>query len=164
MPTRDDIGNRGESIFRVRITKPYGPGGGSLFRPYHLGEKCQTLDFLVELVGLPAGRVAYFFVQVKATRQGFTRPPSPRLRINVPQRDIDRMLAYPGPTYLIGIDERADQERAYIASVNGATMDRIQGLPLTYPLDEPNMQRLWREVEEYWRDRPMILDNSAFTI
>lgn len=164
MPTTDDIGNRGESIFRVRITKPYGPGGDPLFRPFPLGEKFPTLDFLVELVGLPAGRVAYFFVQVKATRQGVTRPPSPRLRVKVSQRDIDRMLAYPGPTYLIGIDERADQERAYLASVNGMAMDRIQGLPLTHPLDEPNMRRLWREVEEYWRDRPMILNSSAFTI
>jgi len=49
MPTKDDIGNRGESIFRVLITDPYGPGRNSLFRPYHLGEKLPTLDFFNEL-------------------------------------------------------------------------------------------------------------------
>ena len=69
----DDIGNRGEAVFRVRITDPYGPRKSPLFRAYHLGEKFPTLDFLIELVGLPTGRVAYFFVQVKATTRGLTR-------------------------------------------------------------------------------------------
>src|SRR3954452_16798547 len=105
MPTRDDIGNRGEAVFRVRVTEPYGPGGNPLFRPYHLGEKFPTLDFLVELVGLPAGRVGYFFAQVKATRQGLSKRPPVCLKVRVPQGDINRMLVYPGPTCLIGIDE-----------------------------------------------------------
>ena len=72
MPTKDDIGNRGEAIFELRMTDPHGPGGDPLFRPYHLGEKFPTLDYLVELVGLPAGRVGYFFAQVKSTGKGFT--------------------------------------------------------------------------------------------
>ncbi len=80
----DDIGNRGEAIFRVRITDPYGPDKTPLFRAYHLVEKFPTLDFLVELIGLPAGRVAYFFVQVKATTRGLARGAPARLRIDVP--------------------------------------------------------------------------------
>src|SRR5262245_23487334 len=115
--SRDDIGTRGEAIFRVRITDPYGPDRTPLFRPCHLGEKFPTLDFLVELVGLPEGREAYFFVQVKATTRGLTRGQPARLRVSVLQHDIDRMLVYPGPTYVVGVDCRA--ERAYIASVNG---------------------------------------------
>jgi hypothetical protein len=160
--SRDDIGNRGEAIFRVRITDPYGPGKSPLFRPYHFGEKFPTLDFLIELVGLPAARVAYFFVQVKATTQGLTRKAPVRLRVGVSQDDIDRMLVYPGPTYVVGVD--CQTERAYIASVNSPSMGRIKGLPATYPLDAVNMQALWREVEGYWKKRNMILNRSRFTI
>lgn len=164
MPTKDDIGNRGEAIFKVRITDPYGPGGNPLFRPYPLGDKFPTLDFLVELVGLPMGREAYFFAQVKTTRQGFTKKQPIRLRIKVSQNDINRMLIYPGPTYAIAIDERKGHEMAYIASVNGTAMRRLQGMPPTYPLNSPNMQALWNEVAAYWMSRQMILNTSAFTI
>jgi hypothetical protein len=52
MPSSDEIGDRGESIFEVRVTRPCGPGGEPLFRPHFLGEKKATLDFLVELLGL----------------------------------------------------------------------------------------------------------------
>src|SRR4051794_27024176 len=106
MPTKDDIGNRGEAIFKVRITDPHGPRKEPLFRPYPLGEKFPTLDFLVELVGVRAGRVAYFFAQVKATTRGLTRRPPVRLNVRVSQEDIDRMLIYPGPTYVVGIDSQ----------------------------------------------------------
>jgi Domain of unknown function (DUF4365) len=160
--SRDDIGNRGEAIFRVRVTDPYGPGKTPLFRAYHLGEKFPTLDFLVELVGLPVEREAYFFVQVKATTRGLTRGHPARLRVGVVQRDIDRMLVYPGPTYIVGVDCRT--ERAYIASVNGRAMGRIMGLPVKYPLDATNMRLLWREVDGYWKRRNMILKRSHFTI
>jgi hypothetical protein len=164
MPTKDDTGNRGESSLRVRITDPIGPDGDPLFRPYHLGEKLPTLDFLVELVGLPAGRVGYFFAQVKTTRQGLTTRHPVRLRVGVSQDDIDRMLIYPGPTYVIGIDERLGHERAYIASVSGTAMGPIQGLPPTYPLDAANMRMLWKEVERFWRSRKMVMGDSAFAI
>jgi hypothetical protein len=164
MPTKDDIGNRGEAIFRVRITDPYGPGGNPLFRPYPLGEKFPTLDFLVELVGLPAGRVGYFLAQVKATRQGFTKNPPIRLKVKIKQSDINRMLIYPGPTYAIAIDERKGHEIAYIASVNGNAMGQLQGMPPTYPLNAANMLALWNEVESYWANRHMLLNNSDFHI
>ncbi len=164
MPTTDDIGSRGEAIFRVRITDPHGPGGNPLFRPYPLGDKFPTLDFLVELVGLPAGRIGYFLAQVKATRQGFTRRPPVRLRVKIEQGDINRMLEYPGPTYAIAIDERKGFETAYIASINGAAMGKLQGMPPTYPLDATNMQALWHEVATYWANKQMALDHSAFQI
>lgn len=146
----------------MRITDPHGLNQEPLFRPYHLGEKFPTLDFLVELVGLPAGTVAYFFAQVKATNQGLTKNPPVRLRIGVSQDDIDRMLIYPGPTYVVGVDSQT--ERAYIASVNGTAMKRIQGLPAAHPLDAANMRTLWQEVEGYWMGKDMILNNSHFKI
>lgn len=164
MPAKDDIGNRGEAIFELRITDPLGPSGDPLFRPYHLGEKFPALDYLVELVGLPTGRVGYFFAQVKSTRKGFTRRTPVRLPVKITQRDIDRMLTYPGPTYIIGIDERPGYERAYIVSVNRPGMRRIQGLEPAFPLDAANMNALWKEVEGYWSDRDMVMARSLFEI
>ncbi|CAN5704806.1 hypothetical protein BH23PLA1_BH23PLA1_44780 [soil metagenome] len=161
MTATDDIGLRGESIFVVRITEPCGPDQSPLFRPHFLGEKFPTLDHLVELVGLE-GRSAYFFAQVKTTTRGCTTTPPQRLRVSVSQVDINRMLVYPAPTYVIGIDERTEQ--AYIGSVNGIALGRIASLPTTYPLNSANLQVLWSEVERFWRRKKMILNNSAFMI
>lgn len=164
MPANEDIGNRGEAIFELRITDPHGPGGDPLFRPYHLGEKFPTLDYLVELVGLPDGRVGYFFAQVKSTRKGFTKRPPVRLPVQVSPGDVKRMLTYPGPTYVIGIDERPGHERAYIASANRPGMGPIQGLPPTFPLDAANLNALWNEVDAYWSGKNMMMSRSVFEI
>ncbi len=159
MPSRDAIGERGEALFIVRMTDPCGPNREPLFRPHFLGAKFPTFDYLVELLGL-TGRTAYFFAQVKTTTTPATPPV--RLKVQVSQRDIDRMLAYPAPTYVVGIDER--NEQAYIASVNGTAMGRISGLPTTYPLNTTNLPLLWHEVEKFWRSKNMILKNSKFKI
>ena len=52
------------------------------FWPHYLGEKCETFDFLVELVD--AGeKTPFFFVQVKSTRKSLTKGAPPRLRVEV---------------------------------------------------------------------------------
>jgi len=163
MPKSDDIGDRGESIFQVRITN-YVLGGDPLFRPVVLGAKYPTLDFFVELLGLPSGQVAYFFAQVKATSRGYTRRPPERLKVSVSQGDIDRMLSYPGPTYVVGIDQTPDRERAFIAAVSGPSMSGIQGLTTRYPLNPANLRTLWEEVAIYWSDNRAPFTKSAFTI
>jgi hypothetical protein len=160
-PSPNDIGERGEAIFVVRITQPFGPAKDSVFRPKFLGEKYQTLDQIVELKGLN-GRSAYFFVQVKATRKPLTKQIPPRLAVRVSRIDIDRMLGFPAPTYVVGIDEI--HEQAYIVSVNGKSMGALNGLPAIHRLDQANLQRLWDEVESYWKDRDMVLAHSAFAI
>ena len=160
MPPRNDIGDRGEHIFRVRITDPVGPNRMPLFRPVHLGEKFETLDFFVELIDPPAGR-AYFFVQVKSTSQGYTKATPARLKVQVNQADIDTLRVYPAPTYVVGIDEKA--ERAYIVSVNDTAMGRISSLPTTYSLNAANLLLLWQEVEGFWRTKNMTF-TSAFAI
>ena len=77
---------------------------------------------------------------------------------------IDRMLTYPGPTYIIGIDERPGHERAYITSVSRPGMGRIQGLPATFPLDAANMNALWKEVEGYWYSKNIMMKTSRFDV
>jgi hypothetical protein len=99
MGITDVIGGRGEAIAFARLTKscrsdsdlPY-------FWPHFLGEKCDTFDFLVALID--AGeKTPFFFVQVKTTRKEFTKSQTPpRLRVEVSEKDIRRMVAYPAPT------------------------------------------------------------------
>src|SRR3954466_9107890 len=93
MGITDVIGGRGEAIAFARLARvwrtdvdlPY-------FWPHYLGEKCQSLDFLVELVD--AGeRTPFFFLQVKCTRKALTTTHTPpRLRVEVSERDVRRMV------------------------------------------------------------------------
>ena len=112
----DFIGGRGEAIAFARLTKVCRDGDVPYFCPHYLGEKCQTFDYLVELVD--AGETTpYFFVQVKATRKDFTKKQvPPRLVVRVTEEDIRRMVAFPAPTYVVGVHE--DEERAFVVSVH----------------------------------------------
>jgi hypothetical protein len=159
MGARDDIGSRGESIFCVRImdfcgrSLPY-------FRPRFLGEKAQTLDYLVELVGAGHG-IPFFFVQVKATRQGYTRKRPRRLKVGMSAADVQRFAAIPAPTYLVGIDELG--EVGYLLALLEGMKDTISSLPTDYPLDCANLARLYQEVEQFWAGRDMARRHSIFS-
>ncbi len=162
MPTADDIGTRGESIFVTKITKFRGPNGEPYFRSYPLGPKFPTLDYLLELVGVENG-VEYCFIQVKATRLDLTRGRQPRLKVQLSQSDVDRMVGYPVPTFLVGIHEPL--EAVYIASVNEPGCRRFSTLRTDHSLNDPaNLRRLWDEVHQYWRSRDMVLKGFVFTL
>lgn len=160
MRSKDDIGERGESIFRVRITQPCGTPPEPLFRWVFLGQKNATIDFLIELVGL-TNRSAYCFVQVKTTIKK-VKPNAKTLKVGIKKRDIARMVGYPGPTYIVGVDEHS--EIAYIISANKLTSKDLHSIPLSYPLDAVNLKKLWTEVNNYWTSRDLVLKNSAFSI
>ncbi len=153
--TKDDIGERGQLLLGLLLTdlcgrdEPY-------FRPRFLGDKYPTFDFIVEIVDNPA---YFFFVQVKATTQGYTKKEN-RLKVHLEQTDVDRMVACPAPTFLIGIDVKRtgvgyllsiNQPRAYIASL--ATKFKIDCIVL---------KDLRDEVVEYWRSRDMVRKDSKF--
>jgi len=160
MRSKDDIGDRGESIFKVRITQPCGTPPEPLFRAVFLGEKKATLDFMVELIGLH-NRSAYCFIQVKTTVTKVT-PNAKTLKVGIKQVDIARMVGYPGPTYIVGVDESS--ELAYIISANSAVTKDLPSIPISYPLDAANLAKLWSEVNNYWKSRNMELKNSVFSI
>ncbi len=160
MRSNNDIGDRGEAIFEFRIMEPIGPSRESRFRPCFLGEKWPTIDYLVELVGL-SGRSAFFFAQVKTTSKAVTAS-SKSLSIKVRKKDTDRMVGLPAPTYLIGIDE--NNETAYIIAVNEALKSDLSSLPVSFPLDATNLERLWDEVDSFWKSRDMILKSSVFSL
>ena len=159
MAAQDFIGSRGESLFCARILNfcgrpfPY-------FLPRFLGEKAQTLDFLVELVDA-GDPTLFFFVQVKTTRKGFTRRDK-RLKIEMSGVDVRRFSLVPAPTYLVGIDEPG--EGAYLLPVLEGMKTTISSIPTTYPLDCTNLGRLYGEVKQFWSSRDMTRRSSVFSV
>ncbi|MFP4436806.1 MAG: DUF4365 domain-containing protein [Chloroflexaceae bacterium] len=154
---QDAIGNRGEALFYTLITRFYGPSLPR-FRPQFLGAKFTTVDFLVELVDADA-MTPFFFVQVKTTRQGYTQR-NHRLKIQVVSEDIQRLIAYPAPTYVVGIDER--NETGYISAILERHARRIASLSTAFPLDQAALDRLWQEVYTFWSNRDMRFTASHF--
>lgn len=83
-----------------------------------------------------------------------------RLKVQVPLDELQRLASYPAPTYIIGIDARA--ETGYIVSANDAPTRSLASLPTTFPLDCQHLALLWQEVTTFWQQRPMQLHRSAF--
>ena len=159
MATGDEIGGRGEAIFYVLITAFCG-NSRPRFKPQFLGEKFESLDYLVELVG--AGEpTPYFFIQVKSTSRGYTRTAPNRLKVEVKKKDVRRMIHFPAPTYLVGIDNV--QEKGFIVSIHGTSAYSLPSLPTTFPLDCVHLEILWHEVKAFWETRNMVRTSSYFT-
>jgi hypothetical protein len=136
-----------------------GPGQSkAYFRPRFLGDKCPTFDYLVELIGSEA---FFFFASVKTTRQGYRQGKGgKRLRVNVDREAVQRMIASPVPSYVIGIDE--PQIRGYLLSLNEPRVGGLGGLPVRHSLDPSNLKILWQEVRDFWASRNMMLTGSHF--
>jgi hypothetical protein len=149
----DDIGDRGQWLCCLLLTQICPGRNQPFFRPRFLGDKYPTFDYLVELVGSEA---YFFFVQVRATRQGFRKGKGQkRLRVNVSREDVQHMVASPVPAYVVGIDE--PREAGYLLSMNEPRREGLGGLPAKHLLDCGNLQRLWQEVRTFWASRNMIL-------
>lgn len=144
----DHTGTRGEAIFSVLLTRNDSVRGRLFAFPRYLGEKHEASDFLVELIA--PGAPAYCFVQVRATRLGYTR--GGRLRVRATADEINRLASYPAPTYLVGVDEAA--ERGYIVSTNRSVDRGLPSLSTRYALNGETLALLWRDVATYWQSRP----------
>jgi hypothetical protein len=152
------IGGRGEAIAYVELTKFCRGGTAPYSWPRYLGEKGQTFDLLVELLG--AGeRTPFFFAQVKSTQLGFTRRQS-KLQIDVPADVVSRMANYPAPAYVIGVHE--GEQRAFLISVHGDMRTRIRSITTTHELTPETLAGLWEEVCEFWRGHDMTRKSSRF--
>lgn len=154
---QDAIGLRGEAIFTVLITKLDRPSG-PYFKPQFLGDKWEAVDFLVELEGV-SGMRPYFFVQVKATQQGYTAKRN-RLKIRVEKERIRDLASYPAPTYIVGIDETT--EKGWFVSANGEHLTSLSSLSTQFPINKRNRKALWEEVNEFWRSYPTDALTSRF--
>jgi len=111
------IGDRGEIVFELAITD-YSQFRFPLFRPAFLGAKWPTIDYYVELLGVPNGS-PFFFAQIKTTREPLSQN-ALVLEIKVERAKCARLFRIPGPTYLIGVHEPT--QRAFIRSVHEVPM------------------------------------------
>jgi hypothetical protein len=99
---------------------------------------------------------------VKATRKGLTSTQTPpRLRVEVSARDVRRMVAYPAPTYVVGVHE--SEERAFVISVHGSMSEDISSITTGHELTCDTLRRLWEEVRDFWAARDMTRHTSLFT-
>jgi hypothetical protein len=151
---REDIGERGQWQFSLLMTDLCGRDD-PFFRPRFLGDRYPTFDYIVEVVDRPA---YFFFVQVKATTLGYTIEDH-RLRVQVTRDDIDRMVACPVPTYVVGID--VNDGLGFLLSVNEAR-DHVPSLTTRVRIDCGVLEQLRDEVIAFWSNRNMILTDSLF--
>jgi hypothetical protein len=153
--SKEDIGERGERLFTILMTELCGRAD-PYFRPRYLGEKYPTFDYIVELVDHPA---YYFFVQVKGTMLGYTKDPV-RLKVQVSQEDIDRMVACPAPTYVVGMDVQQIGV-GFILSVN-EPRPHVASLTTAFRINCDVLRELRDEVRDFWARRDMVLAGSRF--
>ena len=152
----NEIGQRGESIFYLKITG-CDASGMRCFDAAFLGEKWPAADFLVETKG---GRVrGTMLVQVKTTCEAISASKK-ALLISLPPAKLKRFRALPGPTYLIGVHEPT--ERAFVKAVLPTQMNGIYEIPVANELDGDNLRRLRDEVIAFWRQHPRKPKNSTF--
>jgi hypothetical protein len=100
-------------------------------------------------------------VQVKTTRKDYTRTQSPpRLRVEISAEDIRQMVAFPAPTYVIGVHE--PEERAFVISVREGMSEAIPSITTAHEQNGSTLLRLWEEVRGFWQSRDMRRMTSSF--
>jgi hypothetical protein len=143
----DRIGKRGENIFATMITRK-STTGNFLFDPTFLGDKFPTVDFYVALLDYPLK--AFFFASVKTTTLGYTAG-GEKLRIGIDKRDVAELATFNLPVYIFGIDEGMEQG-FFIAASELETALNVSGLTTKYPITPGNLERLYKEVADYWNN------------
>jgi hypothetical protein len=113
----------------------------------------------VELVGAGQRR-PYFFVQVRATREGFTATNPPRLKVKVAKADIRKMVLFRAPTYVVGVDEPG--ERAYVIAIYGKMKAGISSVSTQFLLNRGTLKLLWEEVRDFWKGHNLHQAKSLF--
>ena len=147
MPSSNDIGVRGESIFATKISK------GFLLIPNFLGDKYKSVDYIINLNNTPKQK-SFFFTSVKTTNKPKYTVRQKRLKISIPEKQLKQLKRMKIPVYIVGIDE--NREKAFIISVNGISKNSISSIPTSFPLTHKRViSLLWKEVKEFW-------DNSNF--
>jgi hypothetical protein len=156
----DIIGDRGEALFRVAITRWC--GGRQWFQADFLGAKAEGLDFEVVLIGSTVFR-AVCYVQVKATarRRRYSGTGNSRcLLVGLKSADAKKLGTMKVPAYVVGIDVISGA--AYIRHVPAGATRGFRRISCRRRLNCKAIRSLWNEVEKFWNSRPSGLDASGF--
>lgn len=141
------IGKRGENIFATLITRK-NSAGNFLFDPTFLGDKFPTVDFYVSLLDYPLK--AFFFASIKTTTLGYTAG-GEKLKITIDKKDVAELAAFNLPVYIFGVDEGLE-EGFFIAASELDIELNINGITTKYPITPDNLERLYKEVADYWNN------------
>jgi hypothetical protein len=155
---RDLVGERGQDFAFLALTEPVGKKA-SLFRPRFLGDKYPAIDYIVELVDAPAPFTPFFFVQVKATQTGYTQ--AGHLRVQVTEDTMRRLIAYPVPTYIIGVDNERRGVSYIVAALPGGST-HYPSLPTDHRLTGRTLRHLFDEVLGFWQQHAATFTTSRF--
>jgi hypothetical protein len=138
MPSVNDIGEKGEIIFNLNISRDY------TFRARQLGEKWPTSDFYIELNG-PKEHF-YFIVQVKSTDKGING--ANKLKIDISKEKLHKLNEYYCPTYIAGVD--VNTEKVYLFPISTKRHKGISGIPINLELDSKKRKKLFDDVKKFW--------------
>jgi hypothetical protein len=160
MDVKDYVGMRGEIVFPMLITRWC--NGEPWFSVVFLGEKAEAKDFLVNLIE-PTSGDASFYVQVKATTQGYSgKGANRKLKVKVEAADVEKLKLVPAPAFVVGID--VHQDCGFLLAITGKTKTAaISGLLTTHRLNCHLIKKLWKEVDEYWKQKKMLPTSSLFS-
>lgn len=150
MPLNNEIGELGEKIFNLVISRDY------KFRASHLGEKWPISDFYIELIGLK--ELYFFIVQVKSTDRGLNS--KRKLKIEIPKDKLHKLNEYNCPTYIAGVD--VNTEKAYLMSINSKRRKSISSFSTKFELTSTNRERLFKDVISFWQKTNLKKCKSKF--
>jgi len=152
-------GKRGETVFAFLIGKKC--NGRFWFYTEFLDGKAEAKDFTVYCIE-PACYEATFFAQVKATSRGYTgKGKNRKLRVNVSEKDVQRLKRLTGPAFIVGID--VESEEGYLVPVTKHSRRKYSGIPCRHKIDCTLIQQLWQSVESYWAQRDMAATKSLLS-
>ena len=156
MADNNALGERGESIFKTRITQ------GNLFAIFFLGDKAPIVDFFMEIND---ENTPYpFLVQVKSTTRGYNE--QGKLKVRVSLKKYKALYARPLPTYIAGVDIK--NETVYICSAfsdkkNLKSMDTRFRLKLSSPVRTKRvLELLKQDVIDYWTNSSISTHKKSF--
>jgi len=146
--TNDEIGHAAEVVANLHLTRLVGPPFNRvLFRVVHLGAKYPTADYLVDALATGGTPLGHFFVQVKGTMTASTT--APRLTIDVERDQFNRLVRFPVPAYLLGVDIRAEQ--SYLVAACRRRRQAVSSVTKAFPLyGDAGKIALYREVAAFW--------------
>lgn len=156
----DIVGERGEALFRVAITKWC--GGKPWFEVVFQGDKAEALDFEVKLRDSTVFQ-AIFYVQVKATAKAIRYSGAGRQRrllVTLKRKDARKLGRMKVPAFIVGIDVLSGA--SYVKHVPAGTTRGFKSMSTRYPLNCRSIRRLWVEVEDFWNSRPQGMTSSGF--
>src|SRR5262245_14255326 len=148
----DIVGERGEALFRVAITKWC--GGKPWFEVVFQGEKAEALDFEVRLRDSTVFQ-AVFYVQVKATAKNVRYSGTGkdrRLLVRLKGKDAKKLGRMKVPAFVVGIDVHSGA--CYLKHIPAGTKKGFESMSTRRPLNCQTIRRLWAKVEEFWNSRP----------